>query len=90
MDFLHKGLLTAAISTIGAVTMAGCIESPSAAERHEAAVTAKPYESTQLFRPICVDGVQYWDNDGGNGRVVFPRYNANTRKVMTCHGAELP
>lgn len=90
MDFKYKAIISGAIGCVLAVTLVACGPEPDVAERTQKAVSAAPSEQTRWYRPICVEGVQYWQGGSGNGTVVFPRYESSTRKVATCHGAELP
>lgn len=81
MEFKHKAIIAAAIGCIGAVTLVAC------AERTAEEVAARPArEATAAFRPICVDGVQYWDSGENNARVVFPRFRNDRPEayIMKC------
>lgn len=45
----------------------------------------KPAPAAEDFRPVCLDGVQYFSLYYSGGHVLAPRFNANS-KVELCRG----
>ena len=63
-----------------ALALVGCSET---SDSKAPSTGAEDY--SQSFKPICIDGVQYWFSRGwGNASVMSPRISPKTGKYMSC------